>query len=92
MGASNVVEAALDMGVSKVMALSTDKAVNPVNLYGATKLAAEKLFVQSNAYARGNGNRFSCVRYGNVVGSRGGVRTGLSQRTNGSSRSPTTAR
>ncbi len=55
------------------MALSTDKAVNPINLYGATKLAAEKLFVQSNAYAGGTGTRFSCVRYGNVVGSRGSV-------------------
>jgi UDP-N-acetylglucosamine 4,6-dehydratase len=55
------------------MALSTDKAVNPVNLYGATKLAAEKLFVQSNAYAAGTATRFSCVRYGNVVGSRGSV-------------------
>ncbi|MES0344810.1 MAG: polysaccharide biosynthesis protein, partial [Anaerolineales bacterium] len=56
-----------------VMALSTDKAVNPINLYGATKLAAEKLFIQSNAYAGGTGTRFSCVRYGNVVGSRGSV-------------------
>jgi UDP-N-acetylglucosamine 4,6-dehydratase len=73
MGARNVVEAALDTGVQKVMALSTDKAVNPINLYGATKLAAEKLFVQSNAYAGGTGTRFSCVRYGNVVGSRGSV-------------------
>jgi UDP-N-acetylglucosamine 4,6-dehydratase len=73
MGARNVVEAALDMGVQQVMALSTDKAVNPINLYGATKLAAEKLFVQSNAYAGGTGTRFSCVRYGNVVGSRGSV-------------------
>ncbi len=73
MGGRNVVEAALDMGVQQVMALSTDKAVNPVNLYGATKLAAEKLFVQSNAYAGGTGTRFSCVRYGNVVGSRGSV-------------------
>jgi UDP-N-acetylglucosamine 4,6-dehydratase len=73
MGARNVIEAALDTGVQKVMALSTDKAVNPVNLYGATKLAAEKLFVQSNAYAGGSGTRFSCVRYGNVVGSRGSV-------------------
>jgi len=72
-GARNVIEAALDSGVSRVMALSTDKAVNPVNLYGATKLAAEKLFVQSNAYAGGRGTRFSCVRYGNVVGSRGSV-------------------
>ncbi len=72
-GGRNVVEAALDTGVEKVMALSTDKAVNPINLYGATKLAAEKLFVQSNAYAGGTGTRFSCVRYGNVVGSRGSV-------------------
>ncbi|MGD2027106.1 MAG: UDP-N-acetylglucosamine 4,6-dehydratase (inverting) [Anaerolineales bacterium] len=72
-GTSNVVEAALDVGVKKVLALSTDKAVNPVNLYGATKLAAEKLAVQSNAYAGGRETRFSCVRYGNVVGSRGSV-------------------
>jgi UDP-N-acetylglucosamine 4,6-dehydratase len=56
-----------------VLALSTDKAVNPVNLYGATKLAAEKLVIQSNAYAGGRETRFSCVRYGNVVGSRGSV-------------------
>jgi len=73
MGGRNVVEAALDSDVEKVMALSTDKAVNPINLYGATKLAAEKLFIQSNAYAGGTGTRFSCVRYGNVVGSRGSV-------------------
>ncbi len=73
LGSSNVIEAALDAGVKKVLALSTDKAVNPVNLYGATKLAAEKLFVQSNAYAGGMATRFSCVRYGNVVGSRGSV-------------------
>jgi UDP-N-acetylglucosamine 4,6-dehydratase len=72
-GTSNVVEAALDAGVSKVLALSTDKAVNPVNLYGATKLAAEKLVIQSNAYAGGRATRYSCVRYGNVVGSRGSV-------------------
>ncbi len=72
-GGRNVVEAALDTGVEKVMALSTDKAVNPINLYGATKLAAEKLFIQSNAYAGGRDVRFSCVRYGNVVGSRGSV-------------------
>jgi len=72
-GTSNVVEAALDAGVRKVIALSTDKAVNPVNLYGATKLAAEKLTVQSNAYAAGTSTRYSCVRYGNVVGSRGSV-------------------
>jgi UDP-N-acetylglucosamine 4,6-dehydratase len=73
LGSSNVIEAALDARVKKVLALSTDKAVNPVNLYGATKLAAEKLFVQSNAYAGGTTTRFSCVRYGNVVGSRGSV-------------------
>ena len=73
MGGRNVVEAALDMGVERVMAISTDKAVNPVNLYGATKLAAEKLLVQSNAYAGGTGTRFACVRYGNVLGSRGSV-------------------
>ena len=72
-GTSNVVEAALDVGVEKVLALSTDKAVNPVNLYGATKLAAEKLVIQSNAYAAGKATRYSCVRYGNVVGSRGSV-------------------
>ena len=73
LGSSNVIDAALDAGVKKVLALSTDKAVSPVNLYGATKLAAEKLFVQSNAYAGGRTTRFSCVRYGNVVGSRGSV-------------------
>jgi UDP-N-acetylglucosamine 4,6-dehydratase len=73
LGSSNVIDAALDAGVSRVVALSTDKAVSPVNLYGATKLAAEKLFVQSNAYAGGMATRFSCVRYGNVVGSRGSV-------------------
>jgi UDP-N-acetylglucosamine 4,6-dehydratase len=73
LGSSNVIEAALDAGVDKVMALSTDKAVNPVNLYGTTKLAAEKLFIQSNAYAAGTATRFSCTRYGNVVGSRGSV-------------------
>jgi UDP-N-acetylglucosamine 4,6-dehydratase len=73
LGSSNVIDAALDAGVTRVMALSTDKAVNPINLYGATKLAAEKLFVQSNTYAAGTSTRFSCVRYGNVVGSRGSV-------------------
>jgi UDP-N-acetylglucosamine 4,6-dehydratase len=73
MGGRNVIEASLDTSVEKVMALSTDKAVNPINLYGATKLAAEKLFIQSNAYAGGRDVRFSCVRYGNVVGSRGSV-------------------
>jgi UDP-N-acetylglucosamine 4,6-dehydratase (inverting) len=72
-GAKNVIDAAIDQKVSKVMAISTDKAVNPVNLYGASKLCAEKLFVQGNAYA-GDGNTIlSCARYGNVVGSRGSV-------------------
>jgi UDP-N-acetylglucosamine 4,6-dehydratase len=84
LGSSNVIEAALDCNVKKVVALSTDKAVNPVNLYGATKLASEKLFVQSNAYAAGKPTRFSCVRYGNVVGSRGSVvPMFLKQRENG---------
>jgi len=84
LGSSNVIEAALDSGIKKVMALSTDKAVSPVNLYGATKLAAEKLFVQSNTYAAGRATRFSCVRYGNVVGSRGSViPTFIKQRHNG---------
>lgn len=73
MGAKNVIDAALDSSVGKVLALSTDKAVNPVNLYGATKLVAEKLFVQANAYSGAGPTRFSCVRYGNVVGSRGSV-------------------
>ncbi|MSQ13350.1 MAG: UDP-N-acetylglucosamine 4,6-dehydratase (inverting) [Dehalococcoidia bacterium] len=73
LGAQNVIEAALNCGVQKVMALSTDKAVNPINLYGATKLCAEKLFVQGNAYAGGGNPTMSCVRYGNVIGSRGSV-------------------
>lgn len=73
MGTANVVEAALDAGVKKVLTVSTDKAVSPANLYGATKLAAEKLTIQSNAYAGGSATRFACVRYGNVVGSRGSV-------------------
>jgi len=72
-GAKNIIEAALDAGVKKVLGLSTDKAVNPVNLYGATKLVAEKLLVQANSYAGEGPTRFSCVRYGNVVGSRGSV-------------------
>ena len=73
MGASNILDAALDMGVKKVIALSSDKAVNPVNLYGATKLAMEKLFVAGNSYAGNKPTRFSIVRYGNVAGSRGSV-------------------
>ncbi len=73
LGAQNIIDAAIDCGVPRVLALSTDKAVNPVNLYGASKLAAEKLFVQGNAYAGSKNTRFACVRYGNVVGSRGSV-------------------
>src|ERR1700688_1882390 len=73
MGGRNVIDAAIDRGVKRVLALSTDKAVNPVNLYGATKLCAEKVFVQANAYAGGQETRFSCARYGNVVGRRGSV-------------------
>ena len=73
LGSSNVIEAALDAGVGKVLALSTDKAVSPANLYGGTKLVAEKLFIQSNAYAAGTATRYACVRYGNVVGSRGSI-------------------
>jgi len=72
-GAKNVIDAAIDRGVKRVLALSTDKAVNPINLYGATKLCAEKMFVQANAYAGGNGTKFSVCRYGNVMGSRGSV-------------------
>ena len=73
LGAQNVIEAAIDRGVKKVVALSTDKAANPINLYGATKLCSDKLFVAGNAYSGGKGTRFSVVRYGNVVGSRGSV-------------------
>ncbi len=73
LGTQNVVEAALDRGVKKVIALSTDKAVNPVNLYGATKMAMEKIMVAANSYAGFKDIHFACVRYGNVVGSRGSV-------------------
>ena len=72
-GAMNVIDAALDCGVSRVVALSTDKAVNPVNLYGGTKLVSDKLFVAANAYAGAKDINFSIVRYGNVAGSRGSV-------------------
>lgn len=71
-GAQNVIDAAIDRKVKKVIFISTDKAVNPINLYGATKLCAEKLFVAGNSYAGGT-TKFSVVRYGNVVGSRGSV-------------------
>ncbi|MEA2452257.1 MAG: UDP-N-acetylglucosamine 4,6-dehydratase/5-epimerase [Actinomycetota bacterium] len=72
-GQRNVIDAAIDSGVERVMTISTDKAVNPVNLYGATKLTAEKLAVQANSYSSPDGTKFSCSRYGNVVGSRGSV-------------------
>lgn len=72
-GAMNLVDACIDKGVKKVVALSTDKASSPINLYGATKLTSDKLFVAGNHYAGGNSTRFSVVRYGNVMGSRGSV-------------------
>lgn len=72
-GAMNLVDAALDCGVKRVVALSTDKAVNPVNLYGGTKLVSDKLFIAANAYAGEKDVCFSIVRYGNVAGSRGSV-------------------
>jgi UDP-N-acetylglucosamine 4,6-dehydratase (inverting) len=72
-GSVNVIDAAIDNSVEKIMAISTDKAVHPVNLYGATKMVAEKLFIQGNAYTGWEKTRFSCVRYGNVIGSRGSV-------------------
>lgn len=72
-GAQNIIDACIDQGVERAVALSTDKAVNPVNLYGATKLCMEKLFVAGNNYAGGTKTRFSAVRYGNVMGSRGSV-------------------
>jgi len=72
-GAENVIKAAIDRGVKQVIALSTDKAANPINLYGATKLASDKLFVAANNMTGGEVTRFSVVRYGNVVGSRGSV-------------------
>ena len=73
LGARNIIDAAVDRGVQKVLAMSTDKATAPINLYGATKLVAEKLFIQGNAYSGADGTAFSVVRYGNVVGSRGSV-------------------
>jgi UDP-N-acetylglucosamine 4,6-dehydratase/5-epimerase len=73
LGATNVIDAAIDRNVKKVVALSTDKAANPINLYGATKLCSDKLFISANNYSGLHGTRFSVVRYGNVVGSRGSV-------------------
>ncbi len=72
-GAVNLIDACIDQGVKKIVALSTDKACNPVNLYGATKLASDKLFIAGNSYSAKNVTRFSIVRYGNVMGSRGSV-------------------
>ena len=72
-GAENVINACLDRGVGKVIALSTDKAVSPINLYGATKLCSDKLFIAANHLAGKGGTRFAVVRYGNVIGSRGSV-------------------
>jgi len=73
LGAMNVIDAAIDRGVKKIVALSTDKASSPINLYGASKLASDKLFVAGNSYAGANDTRFSVVRYGNVMGSRGSI-------------------
>lgn len=73
MGAMNLIDACIDKGVKRVVALSTDKASSPINLYGATKLASDKLFVAGNAYSGEHGTKFSVVRYGNVMGSRGSV-------------------
>jgi len=72
-GAMNLIDACIDKGVKRVVALSTDKACSPVNLYGATKLASDKLFIAGNSYAGGHNTRFAVVRYGNVMGSRGSV-------------------
>ena len=72
-GAQNVINAAIDKEVKRVIALSTDKAVNPINIYGATKLASDKLFIAANAYGGHAGTIFSVVRYGNVAGSRGSL-------------------
>jgi UDP-N-acetylglucosamine 4,6-dehydratase len=73
LGAANLIDAAIDRNVKRVIALSTDKAANPINLYGATKLCSDKLFAAANSYSGPHGTRFSIVRYGNVVGSRGSV-------------------
>ena len=73
MGAQNVIEAAIDRNVKNVIALSTDKAASPINLYGATKLCSDKLFIAANYYAGISNYKFSVVRYGNVMGSRGSV-------------------
>jgi UDP-N-acetylglucosamine 4,6-dehydratase/5-epimerase len=81
LGSQNVIEAAIDQKVEKVLLISTDKAAQPVNLYGSTKLCAEKLFISGNSYA-GWRTKFSCVRYGNVIGSRGSIIEVLMQKRN----------
>ncbi len=73
LGSNNVIDASIKSGVKKVVALSTDKASSPINLYGATKLTADKLFVAANNYSQSYGTKFAVVRYGNVMGSRGSV-------------------
>ncbi len=84
MGAANVIDAAIDQNVKKVLALSTDKAANPINLYGATKLCSDKLFIAARSYTRAGDTSFAAVRYGNVLGSRGSVvPVFLSQMKNG---------
>jgi UDP-N-acetylglucosamine 4,6-dehydratase len=82
-GSQNVIDAAIDQEVKKVLLISTDKAAQPINLYGSTKLCAEKLFISGNAYA-GGATKFSCARYGNVIGSRGGIVEVLLNRPNSS--------
>jgi UDP-N-acetylglucosamine 4,6-dehydratase len=79
LGSQNVIDAAIDQKVEKVLLISTDKAVQPVNLYGSTKLCAEKLFISGNSYAGGQ-TKFACVRYGNVIGSRGSIVDNLLRR------------
>jgi len=81
LGTQNVIDAAIDQGVKKVLLISTDKAAQPVNLYGSTKLCAEKLFINGNSYSPGK-TRFSCVRYGNVIGSRGSIIESLIKNSN----------
>jgi len=92
MGARNVIDAALDAEVERVIGLSTDKVVNLVNLYGAIKLVVEKFFVQANSYSGEKPTRFACVRYGNVVGSRGSVIPLFAQQRNNGSVTVTDAR
>lgn len=92
LGTQNVIAAALDHGVKRVLTLSTDKAVNPVNLYGATKLCAEKMTIESNSYAGDRDIRFSCVRYGNVLASRGSVVQAFERQRAGGELSITDAR